>query len=723
MRRARARAMTGWCSALGLAAFLLLPWYALEDGLLSSPGWAWWPLDPEVAPALVQGLALGRPWLLLLGALLLVPLIGLRLDPLGRARLLVGTGLAGLVLGAAQGLLIGPLGWGFEALDAALGPLPARQHGMGAGALGVHLVFLLHLTEGLALRGVLRGDAFLTAVLGVLLAAVGLFVGCPLALVLVRALELEAGGYSPSLLLHNLSSPELWALSPLEGRLGLAWGSLALAVSSGALSTALGLAFALVAVRSRFFARRTLRALTVLPIVTPPFVLGLALILLFGRAGAVTTWLEARFGLDVDRALFGFRGILLAQVLAFTPVAFMVLCGVLEGIGPSLEEAAATLRADRWRVFRTVTFPLLRPGLANAFLLGFIESLADFGNPMVLGGSYEVLSTRIYYAVAGAESDVPRAAALSLVLLAFTWAAFALAERSVGRGHHVTVTGKGDGGSPAPLPRRVSLVAHAAALPWAAFTALLYAVILGGGFVTTFGRDHRPTLEHFAAMFGASLGAGGLELSGAAWDSLLSTVLVAAAAAPLTALVGIATAYLLARERFFGHRLFEVATLASFAVPGTVVGISYVLAFNAPPIELTGSAAILVTCFVFRNMPVGVRAGLATLAQLDPTLDEASRTLGAGSAHTLRRVVAPLLAPAISVALVHGFVRAMTAISAVIFLVSADHNLATTYILGRVENGEYGPAIAYSGVLIVLMLAVIVGIERAVGRRELGRRA
>jgi iron(III) transport system permease protein len=125
---------------------------------------------------------------------------------------------------------------------------------------------------------------------------------------------------------------------------------------------------------------------------------------------------------------------------------------------------------------------------------------------------------------------------------------------------------------------------------------------------------------------------------------------------------------------------------------------------------------------VFRNMPVGVRAGIATLAQIDKSLDEASHTLGAGSATTIRRVVLPLLRPAIVAALVYSFVRAMTAVSAVIFLVSAEYNMSTAYIVGRVEAGEFGLAIAYSCVLIVIMLAVIGLIQLGVGERRLGRR-
>ena len=168
----------------------------------------------------------------------------------------------------------------------------------------------------------------------------------------------------------------------------------------------------------------------------------------------------------------------------------------------------------------------------------------------------------------------------------------------------------------------------------------------------------------------------GIRWTGAAWDSFWTTITIAAIAAPLTAAVGLVTAYLLTRQSFAGKNAFEFGTMLSFAIPGTVIGVSYILAFNVPPIEITGTGVILVISFIFRNMPVGVRAGIASMSQLDRSLDESSLTLGANSWQTFRRIILPLLRPAILAALVYSFVRAMTAISAVIFLVSAEYDMA-----------------------------------------------
>ncbi len=448
---------------------------------------------------------------------------------------------------------------------------------------------------------------------------------------------------------------------------------------------------------------------------------GLALTLLFGRSGVITEAMSTLIGVEPGRWLYGLTGIWIAQVLSFTPISFLVLIGVVEGVSPSMEEASQTLRANRWRTFWRISLPLMKPGLANAFLIGFIESMADFGNPLVLGGSHGVLSTEIFFAVVGSQNDPSRAAVLAIILLCFTLTAF-LAQRFWLSGKsYATVTGKGDSGAHAALPRTVSIAVHVLVIPWALFTLVVYGMILVGGFVKTWGLDNSLTLAHYAKAFSVELRDGGIAWTGVAWNSFWTTMEIALISAPLTAAVGLLTAYLIVRQKFAGRELFEFALMMSFAIPGTVIGISYIMAFNLPPLEMTGSALILVACFVFRNMPVGVRGGVAAMSQLDRSLDEASLTLRADSFRTIRKVILPLLRPAITAALVYSFVRAITSISAVIFLVSAEYNMATAYIVGLVENGEYGVAIAYSSMLIVVMIAVIAGFQLIVGERRLRR--
>jgi iron(III) transport system permease protein len=703
------------CAALGL---LLLPWHGLEGGLAGLSAW-----PGGAAAPLVALLLTGERWWLwpvaLLLALAALPLLRGRTP--GTPLALAGAGVIAWTL--AMGEAIGLRGLEWPSLAPLLGA-PPPQPALGWGALLVLAGATGLLAAGLAARGAFRADAFIAFLVAGSAFLLLVFVFAPLATVLMAAIY-DGERFAPDALAARLTAPEAWSLACLATHqgCGVVWNTLLLATLTALISTMLGLFFALLAVRGGVRGAPLFRAMTILPLITPPFVVAMALIVLFGRTGLVTTALWDWFDIPRSRWIYGLPGVLLAQVLAQAPIAFLLLDGALRAISPSLEEAAATMGARRFRVFRSVTWPLLKPALAAAFLLGFVESLADFGNPLVLGGDFDVLSTRIFFAIAGARHDPGRAAALALLLLALTFGAFALQALWLGRRRYTTMTGKGDSGLPAPLPAGLRLACGLVAWPWMLFTLAVYGVILVGGFVHDIGRgDMSFTWRHILTAFEVEW-RDGIALRGAAWDSLLTTIEVAALAAPFTAFLGILLAWLIARQDFRGRRVLEFMTMLSFAIPGTVVGVSYIMAFNVPPIELTGTALILILCFVFRNLPVGVRGGLASLAQIDRSLDEASATMGAGAVDTLRRVILPLMRPAIITALAYSFVQAMTAVSAVIFLVSARHNLATVYIVGRVEAGEMALAIAYSTVLILIMLFVVLGIEKLVGQARIARRA
>lgn len=710
--------------ALAVAAFLVLPWYRIDGGFYDFGWLGGYPADAASAPAMVQILSHRRWWL---GVVLLLILGGMGAryidDPHRRGGLLAWIGAVGVVFIAVQGLAIGFSGWTWTISETLFGTLSDGQPSMGAGAVISALAFVLVFAFGLADRGALRGDAFIVASIAMLVFLVVIFVFYPIGSMFIGAFQDFDGSFNAEGFAKNIVDPSIWSLDCVVGgaRCGVAWRTLFLAIMTAAGSTLMGLAFALVATRTRFPSKKGLRLLTVLPIITPPFVVGLALILLFGRSGVVTQTLSSLFGIEPGRWLYGLTGIWIAQVLSFTPISFLVLIGVVEGVSPSMEEASQTLRADRWRTFWHVSLPLMKPGLANAFLIGFIESMADFGNPMVLGGSHGVLSTDIFFAVVGSQNDPTRAAVLAMILLVFTLSAF-LAQRFWLSGKNfATVTGKGDSGQHAALPKSISIAVHAMVISWMIFTIVIYCMILFGGFVKTWGLDNSLTFAHYIKAFSIGFGENGIAWTGVAWNSFWTTMEIALISAPLTAAVGLLTAYLIVRQKFAGRELFEFALMMSFAIPGTVIGISYIMAFNLPPLEMTGSALILIVCFVFRNMPVGVRGGVAAMSQLDKSLDEASLTLRADSFRTIRKIVLPLLRPAITAALVYSFVRAITSISAVIFLVSAEYNMATSYIVGLVENGEYGVAIAYSSTLIVVMVAIIAGFQYLVGERRLRR--
>lgn len=467
--------------------------------------------------------------------------------------------------------------------------------------------------------------------------------------------------------------------------------SIGLAAIVATTVTLLGLFLAILGQRTRFgIIKKSLASVSLLPIITPPFVLAFAMIFLFGRQGMVTREI---FGLRTNE-LFGLIGVAGAQILAFTPIAYLVIRGSVASLDPALEEASVTLGAGRWTTFRTITWPLLRPALANAFLLTLIESFADFGNPLILGGDRFYLSTEVFSAYS-ARFDQNEAAVLGLVLLAIVLSIFFAQRRWLGSDSFVTVTGKPSSGKFVELPRVFEGFLISIFTVWTVLVLSLYGSIVYGSFVKIWGINNTLTLQNYK------------DFMNQGWPVFLYTVKVAAISAVPAALLGFLIAYLVVRQKFWGRNFVELGSMLSFAIPGTVMGIAYILAFNNGPWLLTSSMVILILAFIFRNMPVAIRGGIAGLAQIDPSLEEASTTLRASSSTTLRRILVPLLIVPLIGGLIFAFVRAMTAISQVIFLISSGNKLATTLLLGWVEQGQLGRASAMATIMIFSMLTVI----------------
>jgi iron(III) transport system permease protein len=476
--------------------------------------------------------------------------------------------------------------------------------------------------------------------------------------------------------------------------------SLSVGVVVGVLSVALGYLVAFVLTRLDVPGKKLLHYLTILPIVSPPFVSAVSILFLFGFNGLVTRQI---FGLN-DFSIYGFHGVVLSQVFTFAPIAYLSLRGVLASLSPTLEDAALNIGATRWQAFWKVSFPLSLPGIASAFLVVFIESMADFGNPLVLAGAaFPMLAPQAYLEITG-SFNLSRGATLAIVLLIPSLTAFAIQRYYLAKRQYITVTGKPTASTSKIVTPTVKWTLYALVLLFAAFVTVFYAVILVGASTKVWGFNYTPTLDHFIYVFNVGL------------DSVMDTLLVAIVSTPISGLLGMIVAFLVVRRVFPGRTALEFGSILSFAVPGTVVGIGYILAFNTPPLILTGTFAILVLCFVFRYVPVGIQSGIAVLRQIDPSIEEAAQNLGADGITTFRKVTLPLIAPAFFSGLVYAFVRAMTAISAAIFLVSANWNLMTVQILNQVGSGRLGVSAAFSVVVIVIVLIAITIISYLVGR-------
>ena len=643
--------------------------------------------------------------------------------------------------------------------------------------------------------------------------------------------------------------------------------------------TLVGFIFAYASVRCNPPAKNLLHWLALLPTVSPPFALALSVILLFGRSGLITKKVLGINFVPGMNDIYGLDGLVLVQTITFFSVAYLILRAMLERLNPSLEEAAASLRANRWHIFRTVTLPLLTPGIAGSFLLLFVESLADLGNPLFIAGNRTVLSAQIFLAVIG-EYDYQKASALSLILIVPTLVLFMIQRYYVNRRSYISVTGKPSGAQITEKDPIIRWGFNIAAYLICAFVILLYATIIYGSFSFTWGVDFTPTLRHWSMVVTRGV------------EAILDTTFLSALATPFAALLGMIIAWLVVRKNFSGKEILDFTSNLGGAVPGTILGIGFVLVFNKPPLALAvmiyallamffvlvvgkgarekliillvgttagvlltrleaapvyyllgglylilgvilflsnrklfasmfsallglyvmstnwavaiaqpiadfsrsiergfwsnaifqfsdhikvllqpppsllaiflifagillvqglkhplqrvaggilalivpctmsfmeipfalvGGAYIIMAAFIIRSLPASVRAGVASLQQIDPSIEEASNILGGDAQYTFRKVTLPLILPALVAGLIFSFTRHMTSLSAIVFLISAKWRIVTASILSEWEQGGVSIAAAYSTLIIVFVLIAIVLLNFVTNRLLRGR--
>ena len=643
--------------------------------------------------------------------------------------------------------------------------------------------------------------------------------------------------------------------------------------------TLVGFIFAYASVRCNPPGKNVLHWLALLPTVSPPFALALSMILLFGRSGLVTKKLLGINFVQGTNDIYGLDGLVIVQTITFFSVAYLILRAMLERLNPSMEEAAASLGASRLHIFRTVTLPLLIPGIAGSFLLLFVESLADLGNPLFISGNRTVLSAQIFLAVIG-EFDYQKASALSLILIIPTLLLFMIQRYYVNRRSYISVTGKPSGAQITEKDPLIRWGFNIAAYSICAFVVLLYATIVYGSFSFTWGVDYTPTLRHWSMVVTRGV------------EAILDTTFLSAMATPFAACLGMVIAWLVVRKNFSGKGVLDFTSNLGGAVPGTILGIGFVLVFNKPPLALAvviyavlalffvlvvakdawerlvillvgtaagillirfetsriyyllgglylflsafllfsrkktfgalfsallgiyvmstnwataiskpiaefsrsiergfwsnaifqfsdhikvlfqpppsllaiflvfagilllqglqhrtqrvvagivalsipcamsfmdipfalvGGAYIIMAAFIVRSLPASVRAGVASLQQIDPSIEEASNILGGDAQYTFRKVTLPLILPALIAGLIFSFTRHMTSLSAIIFLISAKWRIVTASILSEWEQGGVSIAAAYSTLIILLVMIAIVVLNIVTSRLLRGR--
>ena len=665
--------------------------------------------------------------------------------------------------------------------------------------------------------------------------------------------------------------------------------TLLMGVLTATLGTLFGFIFAYTVIRCNIPFPRVFHVITLLPTISPPFAIAVAAILLFGRNGLVTHhWLGIEFLPGVND-IYGLDGLVFVQVITFFSVPYLMLRAMLERFDPAMEEAALSMGASKFHIFRTITLPMLIPGLAGSFLLLFVESLADLGNPLLISGNTTVLSAEIFLAING-EYNQQKGAALSLILLIPTLTLFIFQNYWVKRRSYISVTGKPTGGQitvKEPWIRWSFIGVSALILT---LVLGLYASIVVGSLTKLWGIDNSFSLKYFNIVFNRGL------------EAIIDTTFLSAVATPLAGLIGILVAVMTIRKNFSGKAALDFFSNLGGAVPGTILGIGYIIVFiRAPlwsvifvytalalyfssvsakhtsgravvialgtaigylltrlpgeadagammgfglwqyilagllllaavvawvgtpaekrrlvvtpivgmafflllhnlsepwiravfiwsrslpgtqlpkivssisdqlgvilqptftlmgltfltigiftlgqvgskvkiwvaalllsvsaaltlvgePLTLVGTSYIIIFAYAVRSLPASVRAGVAALQQIDPSIEEASASLGANAQYTFRRVTLPLVLPAFIAGLIFSFARHMTSLSAIIFLSTPKWRILTVEILSAVEQGGMSLAAAYSLVLIVIVL-IAIGLTYFILGRTLG---
>ncbi len=468
------------------------------------------------------------------------------------------------------------------------------------------------------------------------------------------------------------------------------WHSVAMAALAGGTATVLGLAYAYALVRLRVRGSRLLHAIALLPILAPPFVISISYILLFGRNGLITRQL-----LQMRLDIYGWKGLWLVQTLTFFPLAYLTLANVLRSIPGNLEQAASNLGATNARVFRDVTVPLLRPGFVASMLLVGISVLADFGNPVIIAGDYSMLPTLAYLKVTGWFA-LEAASVLASLLLAPTVVLFLIQRMWLGRRSYVTVSGKASEQAHPPAPAWMARTAGAVTYAAAGVIALVYGILAYGSISRAWGYDYSLTVRHFAQL-------------GRRIPSLVNTMQYSFWGAALSVVLATAFAYLVTRRKIVLPGTFDFFTTVPAAIPGMFLGLGYVVAFNRDPIRLTGTSLIIILALGLWNLPTAYRYAMANLAQLSEQLEHAAANLGAKPVRVLSSITMPLLRGALLAGGTVTFLRNVTCLSVIIFLVTPRTPMATTDVLALVEGGEWGQAASLSIVLLGIALALLFG--------------
>jgi iron(III) transport system permease protein len=473
------------------------------------------------------------------------------------------------------------------------------------------------------------------------------------------------------------------------------FNTLILGFSTMAILLVVGFCFAYLTTRGPYWIRKPLKVVALLPLAAPPYIFAISLITLFGRNGLINN----TFHLNLN--IYSWGGVIAAQCLAFLPLSYMMIENVMNSLNPSLEDTASDMGASEIRIIRSITIPLIAPGLLKAGLLVFVMTIAEFGNPAILAGRIPFLAPDTYLMITG-EGDFNMASVLSVVLILPCIVIFVLHNYVLKGKGYATIVGKPTASEYKEMAPVIKIPFMIISFSVGILVLLSFGVIVLGAFVKIVGVDNTFVIDHIL----------NTQSNIAIWNSIK----VSLAAGLFGAIVGTLLAYVIMRGNFRGKHIMEMLALSGFALPGTVIGVGYIIAFNKPPFLLTGTIWIIIMNCVFRFVAVGVEAGISKLHQISIEIEEASADLGADFLTIFFKIILPIMFSAFVAGFIYTFMTTMMSLSSVIFLVTPGFDLASVYIYLTAQLGELGLASATT-VKMILIVGFCMAILKIVAKK------
>ncbi len=483
--------------------------------------------------------------------------------------------------------------------------------------------------------------------------------------------------------------------------------SLEVTVISTFLAGVLGVPMAYIMTRYRIWGSAGLNILIVISYLSPPFIGAYAWIQLLGRSGVLTRWWNEMFGLHYQ-GIYGFSGILLVFTLQSFPLIYMYVCGALKSMDSSLIEAAESLGSGQLSRLRRIVVPLVMPTLLAGSLLIFMRVFSDFGTPMLIGEGFKTMPVLVYNQfMSEVGGDDGFAAALCLIVIVLTMFLFFAQRLLSEKGTHAMTALKPMQKIQAGGLKNVFL--HAVVYFFVGLAIIPQAVVIYTSFLATNGGQVYTggySLESYAAIFAKD--------TNAVWN----TYSLGLAAIFLIVVIGVLVAYLTVRHRNILNNVIDTVTMFPYIVPGSVLGIAFLFAFNKPPVLLSGTALILIISYVIRRMPYTVRSTAAIIGQISPSVEEAAVSLGASDATTFRKILLPMMVPGILSGAIMSWVTVISELSSSIILYTSRTQTLTVSIYTEVIRGNYGNASAFSTILTVTSIVSLLIFFKLTGKRD-----